>query len=92
MRDNWLSNRIFKSHEDIVYHCCDAGNKLVDQPWKIMSTGTRDWPKGRSQRVLVMGPAAPILARLAPRSMMIKGAFSAPDCCMARTNRAGSVL
>jgi hypothetical protein len=32
MYDNWLSNRIFKSHDDIVGHCCLAWNKLVDQP------------------------------------------------------------
>jgi transposase len=31
MRDNWLSNRIFKSYDDIAEHCCDAWNKLVDQ-------------------------------------------------------------
>ena len=37
LRDNWLSNRVFKSYDDIVDHCCDAWNKLVDQPWKIMS-------------------------------------------------------
>ena len=43
MRDNWLSNRVFKSYDDILDHCCDAWNKLVDQPWKIMSIGTRDW-------------------------------------------------
>jgi len=36
MRDNWLSNRVFKSFEDIN-HCCNAWNKLVDQPRKIMS-------------------------------------------------------
>jgi hypothetical protein len=24
MRDNWLSNRVFKSYEDIVNHCCYA--------------------------------------------------------------------
>ncbi len=28
IRDNWLSNRIFKSY---------------DQPWRIMSIGMRDW-------------------------------------------------
>src|SRR3954466_15075837 len=27
---------------DIVDHCCDAGNRLIDQPW-IMSIGLRDW-------------------------------------------------
>ena len=37
MRDNWLSNRIFKSYEDIVALCCQAWNNLIDQPWKIMS-------------------------------------------------------
>ena len=24
MRDNWLSNRIFKSYDDILEHCCFA--------------------------------------------------------------------
>lgn len=43
MRDNWLSNRIFQSGEDLVDHCCEAWNKLVDQPWRIMSLGLRDW-------------------------------------------------
>ena len=42
-RDNWLSNRIFKSYEDILDHCCFAWNKLIDQPWRIMSIGLRDW-------------------------------------------------
>jgi len=43
LRDNWLSNRIFKSYNDILDHCCHAWNKLVDMPWKIMSIGLRDW-------------------------------------------------
>jgi transposase len=43
MRQNWLSNRIFTSHRDIVDHCCHAWNRLVDQPWRIMSIGLRDW-------------------------------------------------
>ena len=43
MRDNWLSNRVFTSYQDIVDHCCESWNKLVDQPWKIMSIGLRDW-------------------------------------------------
>jgi transposase len=30
MRDNWLSNRVFASYEDIVDHHCDAWNKLGD--------------------------------------------------------------
>ena len=43
MRQNWLSNRIFKSFDDIVDHCCYAWNTLIDQPWKIMSIARRDW-------------------------------------------------
>jgi len=43
MRDNWLSNRVFTSYEDIVNHCCYAWNMLVDQPWRIMSIGRRQW-------------------------------------------------
>ena len=46
MRDNWLSNRVFKSYDDIVDHCCEAWNELVDQPWPIMSIGLRDWAHG----------------------------------------------
>jgi hypothetical protein len=46
MRDNWLSNRVFPSYEAIVDHCCHAWNKLVDQPWHIMSIGLRDWANG----------------------------------------------
>ena len=41
MRQNWLSNRIFKSFDDIVDHCCYAWNTLIDQPWKIMSIASR---------------------------------------------------
>ena len=43
LRDNWLSNRVFKAYDDILAHCCDAWNKLIDQPWKIMSIGHRQW-------------------------------------------------
>ena len=46
MRDNWLSNRVFKSYDDIVDHCCYAWNTLVDRPWKIMSIGLRQWAHG----------------------------------------------
>ena len=43
MRENWLSNRVFASYNDIVDHCCEAWNTLIDQPWTIMSIGLRDW-------------------------------------------------
>src|SRR3954454_11667288 len=43
LRENWLSSRVFASSRDIVDHCCDAWNRLIDQPWLIMSIGLRDW-------------------------------------------------
>ena len=46
MRDNWLSNRIFSSHDDILDHCCEAWNRLVDQPARIRSIGMRKWAHG----------------------------------------------
>ena len=41
MRNNWLSNRVFKGYDDIVAHCCAAWNDLIDQPWRIRSIGRR---------------------------------------------------
>ena len=46
MRDNWLANRVFKSYDDLVDHCCEAWNKLVDQPWRIMSINLRQRAHG----------------------------------------------
>ncbi len=46
MRDNWLSNRVFTSYDNIVDHCSYAWNKLIDQPWTIMSIGLREWAHG----------------------------------------------
>lgn len=43
MRENWLSNRVFRNYEQIVALCCDAWNKLTDQPCRIISIGARDW-------------------------------------------------
>jgi transposase len=43
IRDNWLSDRVFTSYDQIVALCCHAWNKLIDQPWKIISIGRRKW-------------------------------------------------
>ena len=45
-RDNWLSNRIFKSCDHILDQCCFAWNRLTDHPWPIMSIGLRQWAHG----------------------------------------------
>jgi len=46
IRDTWLSNRIFTSHDNIFDHCCEAWNKLVEQPWRITTIGRRQWTRG----------------------------------------------
>ncbi len=52
MCDNWLSNRVFKSYDDILGLCRQAWNKLIDQPGTIMSIGQRKWAHGfRSMQV-----------------------------------------
>ena len=43
LRENWLSNRVFKSYQQIVDLACEAWNRLIDQPWRIMSIGMRGW-------------------------------------------------
>jgi len=43
MRQNWLSNRVFKTYDEIIELCCHAWNKLIDRPWLIMSIGLRNW-------------------------------------------------
>ena len=43
IRDNWLSNQVFTSYDDILDQCCKAWNKLIDQPSRIISIGMRDW-------------------------------------------------
>ena len=46
MRDNCLSIRVFEAHDDIVDHCRNAWNRLVDKPSRIMSIGMREWTHG----------------------------------------------
>lgn len=43
MRDNWLSNLIFQTYDQIVLSACDAWQKLVAQPETIHSIGSRKW-------------------------------------------------
>jgi len=32
MRDVWLSNRDFTFYENLLDHCCNAWNKLINRP------------------------------------------------------------
>ena len=46
LRDNWLSNTIFATYDDIVQACCKAWNNLNNQPERITSIGLRKWAHG----------------------------------------------
>ena len=46
VRDNWLSYETFESYDEILALCCEAWNKRIDQPWKVMSIGRRKWAYG----------------------------------------------
>jgi hypothetical protein len=46
MRDNRRSNRVFAAYGDIVDHRRHAWNRLVAEPWRIMSIGLRSWAHG----------------------------------------------
>lgn len=43
LRQTYLSNRTFETYLDILDAACKAWNKIIDQPWRIMSIGHRDW-------------------------------------------------
>ena len=43
LRQNWLSNRVFDTYEDIIEAACDAWRKLIAKPETISSIATRQW-------------------------------------------------
>jgi transposase len=45
LRQNYLSNRVFATYDDILDAACEAWNRIIDSPWTIMSIGFRDWAK-----------------------------------------------
>ena len=50
LRQTYLSNRVFETYDAILDAACDAWNRLIDTPWKIMSIGLRHWAHtGHSQ-------------------------------------------
>ena len=90
MRDNWLSNRIFKSYEDIVALCCQAWNNLIDQPWKIMSLLRRH---RRAVLPSLEQPHRPTMEDHVPRHaqmgawVLINGGAPHRDQCRRRSRR-----
>ncbi len=43
LRQTYLSNRVFETYDEILDAACEAWNRLIDQPWRIMSIGLRNW-------------------------------------------------
>ena len=43
LRQNWLSNRVFDTYDDIIDAACDAWRKLMAQPKTITSIASREW-------------------------------------------------
>ena len=43
LRQIYLPNRVFETYQDILDAACEAWNNIIDQPWKIMSIGLRQW-------------------------------------------------
>ena len=40
---NFLSNRVFKTYDEIIEASCEAWNRLVDHPNTITSIGMQNW-------------------------------------------------
>ena len=53
MRDNWLSNRIFSSYDNVVDHCCHAWNRLMISHGASCPSGHANGRMGHDQRVMV---------------------------------------
>ena len=64
LRQSYLSNRVFETYQDILDAACEAWNRIIDQPWRIMSIGLRQWAHdGQSLLTLVLvgfAPAPPL--------------------------------
>jgi hypothetical protein len=43
LRQNWLSNRVFETYDDIIDAACQAWNNLTTRPEIIRSIGMRQW-------------------------------------------------
>ena len=43
LRSNWLSNRVFETHDDIIDAASDAWRRLTERPDVITAIGMHDW-------------------------------------------------
>jgi hypothetical protein len=43
MKNNFLSNKVFKDFDHVMEACCEAWNKLCSETGRIKSIATREW-------------------------------------------------
>jgi len=43
LRQTHLSNQVFDDYDHIVEGCCDAWNRLLEEPGRIQSIASRSW-------------------------------------------------
>lgn len=43
MKNNFLSNKVFKDFDHVMEACCEAWNKLCGEAGRIKSIATREW-------------------------------------------------
>lgn len=43
LKNNFLSNKVFKDTEDIIDNCCHAWNTLIHDKGRIHTIGMRNW-------------------------------------------------
>jgi hypothetical protein len=53
VRDNWLSNAIFGSYEEIVDHGCELGTSSSSSPGSLCPSACATGPMGSNQCTLV---------------------------------------
>jgi hypothetical protein len=58
---NWLSNLVFDTYEDIIDVVCDAWRKLIAEPEIIISIGMREWAHHRSDPMTPCIAPTPVL-------------------------------
>src|SRR3989440_603114 len=65
IRDNWLSNRVFRSYDDIVDHCCFAWNRRPPTPIQVRFTKTGPVLSARTASAMISISGAVIASKIA---------------------------
>lgn len=79
LRDNWFSNRVFRSYDDIAVHCCEAWNVSMGSSQSrrlvLMSVPAVGCGKARNKgcdSISVQACYAPMTSRARSRSRLAR--------------------